>query len=136
MTGAAHNQIAGKRLVPTLAPSGGVVEVEIDLGAMGAAIDLPYAPERYFHLPAGCVTMPLARLVMTRARAKGVANAGRLMLAAYEGRQERRAPVSVQPLPDGRFLVLDGNSTTLTALASGWTDIPCSIEPDAAVTVR
>ena len=31
----------------------------------------------------------------------------------------------VEAMSDGRFLVVDGNSTVLNAIASGWTDVPC-----------
>jgi len=106
-----------------------VSQVQMDLGALGASTELPYELRRYFSEPAGAVALPLYLLILSRARPDGIANAARLMLAAYEGRHARRAPVSVCPRGSDGFLVKDGNSTVLNAVASAWPDILCVVRP-------
>jgi len=51
-----------------------------------------------------------------------------LMAAAYAGEHDRRAPITVQPIADGLYLVLDGNSTVTAAVAAGWPDVPCLVQ--------
>ena len=110
----------------TLAPDGTSVSLhDIDLDALGASRELPYDIDRYFIPTAGAELVPVASLVTIRARLKGVANAGKLMRAAYDGRHPRRAPVTVRPFGAGDFLVEDGNSTVLNAIASAWPQILC-----------
>ena len=92
---------------------------------MGASRDLPYEIDRYFTPTAGAELLPVGQLVMVRARPDGIANAAKLMRAAYAGRHPRRAPITVRPFRDGDFLVKDGNSTVLNAIASGWPRILC-----------
>jgi len=108
-----------------LADSDGVSArvIELDLGSLGAATDHPYDITRYFLETAGAVLLPLTRLVLKRARPDGVSSAARLMRAAYEGRHPRRAPIAARPYSGDDFLVEDGNSTVLNAIASGWPDI-------------
>lgn len=89
-----------------------------------AARRLPYAPDRYFET-GGSRFVPVAKLIQTRARMKGIANAVSLMAAAYDGTQSRRAPIQVRALDADSFLVLDGNSTVTIAAAAGWPDVPC-----------
>lgn len=110
----------------SLAQDGSSISLlEIDLEALGASRQLPYDTDRYFIPTAGAELLPLARLITSRARPKGVANAAILMRAAYEGRHPRRAPITVRLFGDGDFLVQDGNSTVLNAIASGWPRILC-----------
>jgi hypothetical protein len=104
---------------------GSISLIEIDLEALGASRELPYEIDRYFIPAAGAELLPVDNLVTTRARPDGVANAALLMRSAYEGRHTRRAPISVRPFRDGDFLVEDGNSTVLNAIASGWRWILC-----------
>ena len=42
-----------------------------------------------------------------------------LMLRAANGSHPKREPVSVRKLPDGRFLVVDGNTTTTVLMRWG-----------------
>lgn len=102
----------------------------------GAARNLPYAPNRYFEIDDLTVPLEVRKLILSRARPDGIANAARLMLAAYEGRHPKRSPISVQPLPDGRFLVRDGNSTVANAVVSGWRDVPCRVVDDHAEQLK
>jgi hypothetical protein len=106
--------------------------VDIDLKAWGASKELPYDIDKYFIPTAGAELLPLSKLVTSRARPKGVANAAALMRAAYEGRHPRRPPVTVRPFGDSEFLVEDGNSTVLNAIASGWPRILCRWEGQGA----
>jgi alanine dehydrogenase len=46
-------------------------------------------------------------------------SAARIMRAAYNGQHARRAPITVCPHTVNEFLVRDGNSTVLNAIASG-----------------
>jgi hypothetical protein len=99
---------------------------------LGASGELPYEIDKYFVPTAGAELLPVASLVTTRARPKGVANAALLMQAAYKGRHPRRAPIAVRPFGDGDFLVQDGNSTVLNAIASGWPRILCLRQVESA----
>jgi len=88
-------------------------------------VALVYAPERYFAVGPGTTAVPIANLVASRARPHGIKNANRLMQQAYRGEIARRAPVSIAPYRDGLWLVIDGNSTLINAIASRWPDLPC-----------
>jgi hypothetical protein len=105
---------------------GRIVRVQIAPEIIAAARALPHAPDRYFIIERA-VLLPVANLLQKRARPEGIANAVKLMAAAYAGYQPRRKPIDVQPLEDGRYLVLDGNSTVSVAVAAGWPVIPCLI---------
>jgi|ERR1700691_805516 hypothetical protein len=111
--------------VRSLGQDGYVNDLELDLHGMGASSDLPYEVDRYFVKSRGW-PVSLMRLITTRARPAGVARAAQLMRAAYEGQHPPRAPIQVRRYDsDGDFLVEDGNSTVLNAIASGWPDILC-----------
>jgi hypothetical protein len=99
---------------------------------LGANRELPYDIDRYFIPTAGAELLPVANLVTTRARPEGIANAAALMRAAYAGQHPGRAPIAVRPFRDGDFLVRDGNSTVLNAIASGWPRILCLREDRCA----
>lgn len=71
--------------------------------------------------------MSLKSLIITRARPEGIANAALLMRAAYQGRYPRRAPVTVRPHAGGDYVVEDGNSTVLNAIASAWPNVLCIV---------
>jgi ppGpp synthetase/RelA/SpoT-type nucleotidyltranferase len=88
-----------------------------------ASLSLPEDPWRYFAPVDGTFLVPVADLATIRARPKGIANAEPYMLAAYEGRGARRAPISVSRQGDV-WQVEDGNSTTAIARQNGWLSIP------------
>jgi hypothetical protein len=102
------------------------VEIEVPAEVVAAARRLPYAPERYF-LMANASLLPVSSLLQSRARPEGIANAVKLMAAAYRGQKSPRAPVDVKHLGLRRYLVLDGNSTVTVAVAAGWPTLPCRI---------
>ena len=101
-------------------------EVRINPEVVAAARMLPHAPDRYF-LTEAATFLSVAELVLERARTEGIANAVKLMSASYRGQQSRRPPIKVQLQHDGTYLVLDGNSTTIVAMAAGWPVIPCTL---------
>lgn len=109
--------------------SGQITEVQIAPEVVEAARALPHSPERYFEMR-NSISLPVPQLVLSRSRPEGIANALKLMLAAYNGLQPRRAPIDVRRLDNERYLVLDGNSTAIVAVASGWPAIPCLVIED------
>jgi hypothetical protein len=113
-------------LVSVRRADGHVVQVGITPDVVAAARILPHAPERYF-LTEGSTFLSISELVLGRARPEGIANAVKLMSAAYRGQQSRRPPIKVQRHHDGTYFVLDGNSTTIIAMLAGWPLIPCTV---------
>jgi hypothetical protein len=116
-----------RRKVPVLTEAGEIIEAEIADEVVRLSEQLPYAPDRYFVIDDETVVLPTSRLLNSRIREKGVEHAVELMRLAHQGMQARRAPVTVTVCRDGRFLVLDGNSTVVIAKAAGWDDIPCRV---------
>lgn len=94
-------------------------------------LKLRFAPQRIFQLPDEAVFVSVTRLELGRCRPKGVVNANGLMMQAYRGEIAKRVPISVRPLGRGRFLVLDGNSSAVNCLFSGWSALPVTIEAEA-----
>ncbi len=97
------------------------------LALRAALARLPDDPSLYFDLGEPHVMIPLGQLVNARARDRGIINANRHMLAAAKG-NEKRKPLTVRPLENALWLVMDGNSTLLNARHSKWQTIPCRIE--------
>ena len=95
-----------------------------ELGDMGVPEKLPFAPNKYF---IGGKDVPLRLIDATRAREEGIHNARVFMWKAYIGEAERRKPISLRPTGDGRFEVLDGNSTYANAVASRWPSIRAEV---------
>jgi hypothetical protein len=93
---------------------------------------LPLQHDRYFVIGPTAIYPQISQLVFRRARPEGVANANALMREAAAGQVDRRAPIRVRSLKDGRWLVIDGNSTGINALFSDWPDIPAEIERSVA----
>lgn len=86
---------------------------------------LPEDQVAYFEHLEGVVVLPLAQLMPTRARPKGVRNANVLMKQALDENGPKRGPISVSWHEQiGRYIILDGNSTFLNAAFSGWFCIP------------
>jgi len=105
-------------------------DVRLDDDVRIVAATLVHEPARYFEMAATDRMIRLDRLVLSRARVDGVASAVGRMAEAFAGRIARRKAVTVRPLKDGRFLVVDGNSTTCIAYAAGWPEIPCAVLVD------
>ena len=111
----------------TLQPGGAVGEFALNPEIAAALARLPDDPSLYFDLGEEHLLIPLEQLVNARARERGIVNANRHMLAAANGRQGKRKPLTVRALGRELWLVVDGNSTLLNARHSNWRAIPCSI---------
>ncbi len=79
----------------------------------------------YFIPDPAAIDIPLSELISTRMRHDGVRNAANFMLLAAGGEKDKRKPISVSKRADGKWDVLDGNSTVAVARASRWHSIPC-----------
>lgn len=96
---------------------------------MSSPTELPEEYNRYFVMD-GATIVPMENLVSSKTDAQNVQggrNAPILMRAAYDGVLERRAPISVQKMDDGRYLILDGNGTYTGASRYGWTALPVMV---------
>lgn len=110
------------------------VELGIDQGVdltqefQGPNQPLPENPERYFNMPPGTLLVPLRLIKPIRAKPKGVQNANKFMREAFDGRSEKRKPVTLSSDGTGVFVLEDGNSTYANAVANNWLFIPAQIE--------
>jgi hypothetical protein len=81
-------------------------------------------PWAYFLKVPGAFLVPVKDLETIRARPTGIENAEKYMYeAAYENGKKRK-PISVKPTGQGKWTVLDGNSTTAIARKHGWKFLP------------
>ncbi|HEV7310123.1 hypothetical protein [Ensifer sp.] len=110
----------------TLGPNGAIAEIELNRELATLLSRLPDDPALYFDLGEPHVMIPIEHLVNARARERGIINANRHMLVAANGKAKRK-PLSVRPLENGLWLVVDGNSTLLNARHSKWRVIPCCV---------
>lgn len=90
---------------------------------------LPEAPERYFKTIDTSTLIPLDLLVPDHLRIDAIPRAIGYMQAAYEGKGGKRVPISLRRREDGRYDIVDGNTTFYVAQKSGWKSIPATIEP-------
>jgi hypothetical protein len=88
---------------------------------------LPYDHTSYFDLGGNYELLATDRLVASRARPEGIVNANKFMSMAASGHMGKRAPISVGTLEGALIAVIDGNSTFINALLSGWPDIPSAL---------
>jgi hypothetical protein len=116
---------------PILTADKTVSDGQIDPATFGSFVELPFQHDKYFIIGPDTALVEMSHLVFSRARPEGIANANTLMQEAAAGRTTRRKPISVRALPDGRFQVIDGNSTAINGLLSGWHDIPADLERDS-----
>jgi len=86
---------------------------------------LPYGHASYFDVRGEYKLLRMDRLVASRARPEGIVNANKFMAMAASGQIDKRAPISVRTVEGGLVAVVDGNSTFINAVFSGWPDIPC-----------
>lgn len=113
---------------PILTSDGEVKYHLFDQNFLTSFKPLPPQHNRYFVVGPATRYLPVSSLVFSRARPEGIANANVLMREAAAGRLDRRVPVSVRRLDNERWHVMDGNSTAINALLSGWEDIPADVE--------
>jgi len=98
---------------------------------------LPFDLDRYFVRTADTIEIPMSDLVPGKPHA--IERANELMFAAYNGEQERRAPITVvnrgkrprrqrRNMTHAAYKVMDGNSTLVNAVQSGWPTILAVVE--------
>jgi hypothetical protein len=104
-------------------------------GHMGEMDMLPL-PEKYeifFDMAKvpGTKLIPMSDIEPIRARVEGIENALRMMYALSIGEGAglgRRVPVQVKELGNGKYQIIDGNSTYAIANKSGWKFLPVTVE--------
>lgn len=89
-------------------------------------------PRCYFNLDRKHVMIKVQHLINTRSRPTGIVNANKLMHLAKSGEGSKREPILVKSYDRVRWLVLDGNSTTINAVYSGWSHVPCAVTENTA----
>lgn len=100
-------------------------------------VKLKDAPWRYFEKPKGTKLVPLGQLDTTRARKVGIHNAAKFMHTSYKGTGKKRKPITVVKQPNGRYKVLDGNSTTNVAQQNKWKALPVvEVSPEEAEKIQ
>jgi hypothetical protein len=75
---------------------------------------LPEDPWRYFKEDPNAVLLPVSSLVAAHVRVKATRRAAKFMRMAYDGEKERRDPISVAPLGDGRYSISERSPPSLT----------------------
>jgi ddrB-like ParB superfamily domain len=89
--------------------------------------ELPEAYEKYFKLDGDTKIIKLADLVSSKTpeeNAKGGNNSPKRMAASAAGELDRRAPITVSQMADGKYLIIDGNGTVSGVQPYGWQAIP------------
>lgn len=90
---------------------------------------IPFNLELFFHLDSNTLILPMDSLRSLRCRPDGVLRGNRMMQEVLAGsRTEKRAPISVTLADDGKYTIVDGNSTYFNAIFSGWPSIAARIE--------
>jgi len=84
---------------------------------------LPESPWKYFKKTSDAELYLVKDLKNIRQREKGVKNANKYMLMAYNGEGQKRKPLDLEDNGDGTYTVMDGNSTFANAQLSGWKHI-------------
>jgi hypothetical protein len=83
---------------------------------------LPEDMGRYFIKTSKTRVVEMSDLKPLRARPSGIENAEKYMRMAYEGTMDKRKPITIYK-SQGKYRVLDGNSTYAVAKANGWEKI-------------
>ena len=84
-------------------------------------IKLPFDLDRYFVRTSDTIEVPLSDLTIGSPHA--IKKAEQLMLAAYNGERQRRAPISIVPSIISGYRVIDGSSTLANAVIHRWPTI-------------
>lgn len=111
---------------------GSIAEATLEREFVQELVFLPDNPTDFFRLEGDVIFLELAALVNSRARPQGILNANGYMRQAANGDMEKRQPISVSPLSENLWQVVDGNSTVLNALLSGWSKVPCIVNNEKA----
>lgn len=83
---------------------------------------LPEDLDKYFIKTSKTKVVEMSDLKPLRARPTGIENAEKYMRMAYEGKMEKRKPITIYK-SQGKYRVYDGNSTYAVAKANGWEKI-------------
>ncbi len=100
------------------------------IDTMPTPTELPYAPERFFALNDNTQIVDIQNIESSKSaeeNTQGATNAPKRFLAAYHGVLKPRDAIAVQPLPDGRYRVLDGNGTFSAFKNYGWQSMPVNV---------
>jgi len=81
--------------------------------------ELPEDLGKYFIKTRSTRVIPMSNIIPLRARAEGIANAEKYMKMAYDGKMDKRKPITLYK-SQGKYRVYDGNSTYAVAKANGW----------------
>ena len=84
---------------------------------------LPHRLTKYFTKPKGTIEVEMSKITPIRARKEGIINAEKYMRLAYEGKQDKRKPITIYKTRNGRYKIHDGNSTYAVAKKNGWKTI-------------
>ena len=99
-------------------------------------VKLPHNLKKYFTKPAGTIEVEMNKLIPIRAREKGIANAERYMRLAYDGKMERRKPISIYKTRNGKYRIKDGNSTYAVAKKHNWKTIFAEVVENPNISKR
>jgi hypothetical protein len=99
-------------------------------------INLPHNLKKYFTKPAGTIEVEMNKLIPIRAREKGIANAERYMRLAYDGKMERRKPITIYKSRNGKYRIKDGNSTFAVAKKHNWKTIWAEVVENPNISKR
>lgn len=108
----------------------GIYQVNLPDQLARVASKLIDEPWRYFTRPEGTFLQAVETLVQGHVRWDGVERAVGYMRQAHDGEIDRRPPLTVTTLEDGRYLVVDGNSTLTVAIAAGWAAVACLLDSE------
>lgn len=130
------NKLAEEELLnpyyPELNSANQVVKTTLEQTIMDQLSVLEDDPRFYFDLTQNHLMIAVKYLINTRARPNGIVNANKLMQLAKIGTGSKREPILVEAYDSSRWLVLDGNSTTINAVYSGWMHLPCAISESSS----
>jgi hypothetical protein len=115
-------------MMPVMDAGNQVIQVPLPPDVIAAAAGLTHAPPRYFEATPGAVVIAVSDLVLSHVRPPGINSALEKMAAAYRGDHPPRPPITVKAMENGKFLVLDGNSTSAVAIAAGWPTLSCLVQ--------
>jgi hypothetical protein len=113
--------------VPIRKANGEFARFEISATLIADASGLVERHDVYFNLTGEERPINLEYVVLSRARPEGVRNAIANMRNAANGEGVRRSAILVCRMGVNEFLVVDGNSTTIVAVAAGWSAIPANL---------
>jgi hypothetical protein len=102
------------------------VDLPIVQFAKGGSISdggkLPEDMGRYFIKTSKTKVVNMSDLIPLRKRATGIVNAEKNMKMAYDGEMDKRKPITIYK-SQGKYRIMDGNSTYAVAKANGWENI-------------